>query len=246
MPDATAYPDIVSNEAWLEARKALLVEEKRVTRERDAVNAMRRRLPMVRVEKDYTFEGPKGALTLRDLFGDARQLFIGHFMFDPEWENGCSSCSHLADEISPAHIRHLADGDTAFAYVSRAPIDKIESYKAKRGWTFPWVSSFGSDFNYDFGATFDPEKGSTTYNYKTEAELVERNLYGVNTDQSSELPGFSVFLRIDDDVFHTYSTYGRGGETFGGAHYMLDMTVWGRRQDFEASPKGWPQAPTYG
>ena len=104
MPDATAYPDIVSKDAWLEARKALLAEEKRITREHDAVNALRRRLPMVRVEKDYTFEGPQGALTLRDLFGDAHQLFVGHFMFDPEWENGCSSCTHLADEISPKHL----------------------------------------------------------------------------------------------------------------------------------------------
>ncbi|MEO0697808.1 MAG: DUF899 domain-containing protein [Pseudomonadota bacterium] len=245
MTDATAYPDIVSKDAWLQARKALLEEEKRITRQRDKVNAMRRRLPMVRVDRDYTFEGPEGALSLRDLFGDARQLFIGHFMFDPDWDKGCSSCTHLADEISPMHLRHLRDGNTAFTYVSRAQIDKIEAYKAKHGWTFPWVSSFGSDFNYDFGVTLDRSKAPVGYNYKNEAEM-EAAGWSPADGETAEMPGFSTFVRRGDEVFHTYSTYARGCEQFGGAHYMLDMTVWGRQQDFEDSPEGWPQSPTYG
>lgn len=245
MTEAKAYPDIVSRDTWLEARKALLTEEKKLTRHRDQINAMRRRLPMVRVDKDYTFEGPEGALSLRDLFGETRQLLIGHFMFDPSWENGCSSCTHLADEISPAHLRHLNDSNTAFAYVSRAPIDKIEAYKAKQGWTFPWVSSFGSDFNYDFGVTLDRSKAPVGYNYKSEAEMAAAGWTPAD-GESAEMPGFSTFVRRGKEVFHTYSTYARGCEQFGGAHYMLDMTVWGRQQDFEDSPQGWPQKPTYG
>ena len=244
-PKAEAYPPVVIREAWLAARKDLLAREKQLTRDRDALNAARRRLPMVKVDKDYVFEGPAGAVRLVDLFDGLNQLIVGHFMFDPDWADGCSSCTHLADEISPGHIRHLREGDTAFAYVSRAPIAKIEAYKAKRGWTFPWVSSFGSDFNYDFGVTLDRAKAPVGYNYKSEQELAESGL-SVADGQSVEAPGFSAFLRIGNGVFHTYSTYARGGEAIGGAHYLLDLTVWGRQQDFEDSPPGWPQRPTYG
>ncbi|MFQ6546364.1 DUF899 domain-containing protein [Aestuariibius sp. 2305UL40-4] len=245
MAEATKYPEIVSQDKWLTARMTLLAEEKALTRQRDAVAARRRRLPMVRIEKDYAFEGPSGPLSLADLFGGHSQLFLGHFMFDPDWDEGCSSCTHLADEISDGHIRHLADSNTAFTYVSRAPIAKIEAYKAKRGWTFPWVSSFGSDFNYDFGVTLDPAKGATSYNYKTRDELAADG-FTLTEGKPAETPGFSAFLKVGDDIFHTYSTFARGCEAFGGAHYILDMTVWGRQQSFEDSPEGWPQNPTYG
>lgn len=246
MPDATAYPDIVSREVWLDARKALLEDEKALTRQHDAVAAKRRRLPMVRIDKAYRFEGPDGPLSLLDLFDGQRQLFVGHFMFDPDWDAGCSSCTHLADEIAPADLRHLRDSNTAFAYVSRAPIAKIEAYKAKHGWTFPWVSSHGSDFNYDFGVTLDRAKGPVSYNYKTEDELARQDNFTLDKGQSAEVPGFSAFLRVGDEVFHTYSTFARGCEAFGGSHYILDLTVWGRQQSFEDSPEGWPQSPTYG
>ncbi|MEM9011380.1 MAG: DUF899 family protein [Pseudomonadota bacterium] len=242
---ATAHPDIVSREDWLRARRDLLDEEKALTRARDAVAARRRRLPMVKVEREYTFTGPRGPLSLRDLFGGQERLFLGHFMFAPDWQEGCASCTHLADEISDGHLRHLAENDTAFAYVSRAPIEKIEAYKATRGWRFAWVSSHGSDFNYDFGVTLDRSRDATEYNYKSEEALAAMGLT-LADGQSMELPGFSAFLRIDEEVFHTYSTYARGGEAIGGSHYILDMTVWGRRQSFEDSPPGWPQAPTYG
>ena len=245
MAKATAYPDIVPHAAWLDARKALLEEEKALTRARDALNAKRRRLPMVRIEKDYRFEGPAGTLSLLDLFDGHDQLFIGHFMFDPDWDRGCSSCTHLADEIAEASVRHLRDANTAFAYISRAPIAKIEAYKAEHGWTFPWVSSYGSDFNYDFGVTLDPSKGAVSYNFKSEAELAQDG-FRMQDGEPMELPGFSAFLRAGDDVFHTYSTYARGCEAFGSSHYILDLTVWGRQQDFEDSPEGWPQSPTYG
>ena len=145
-------PDVVSRDEWLAARKDLLAKEKDLTRRRDALNAERRRLPMVRIQKDYRFEGPDGEATLLQLFEGRRQLMVGHFMFDPSWEDGCPSCSAGADEVAPGLLAHLHVRDTTLAYVSRAPLQKIKRYKAKKGWTFPWYSSFGSDFNYDFHA----------------------------------------------------------------------------------------------
>src|SRR3954454_21458496 len=150
-----SLPDVVSREEWLVARKELLVREKAATRARDALNADRRRLPMVLVDKDYRFEGPDGEVGLADLFEGRRQLVVQHFMFDPSWDDGCPSCTAGADENAPKMREHLAVRDTTFAAISRAPIDKIERYKAKKGWTFPWVSSFGSPFNYDYQATVD-------------------------------------------------------------------------------------------
>ena len=140
-------PRIVSQDEWTSARKDLLAREKQFTRQRDALSADRRRLPMVRIEKEYVFEGPEGKASLIDLFEGRRQLIVGHFMFDPSWEEGCPSCSAGADEVSDGLLRHLYTRDTTFVYVSRAPLEKIEAYKASKGWTFPWYSSYGSDSN---------------------------------------------------------------------------------------------------
>src|SRR5680860_649970 len=243
----TGLPPIVTRDAWLAARKALLAKEKEITSARDAVNAERRRLPMVEVDKDYVFQGPAGKASLRDVFEGRRQLIVYHFMFDLRWENGCPSCTHLADEVSPGHLTHLRRSDVGFACVSRAPLAKLEAYKARKGWTFPWFSSYGGEFNYDFHVTLVESVAPVVYNYRTPAEHEQAGTsYYLIGAQPIELPGFSVFLRDDDRVFHTYSTYGRGGEMGGGSHYLLDLTVYGRQQDWEDSPEGWPQKPTYG
>jgi predicted dithiol-disulfide oxidoreductase (DUF899 family) len=232
-------PDIVSREEWRAARTDLLAREKQLTRERDALNADRRRLPMVRVDKEYLFEGPEGKATLPDLFEGRRQLMVSHFMFDPSWEDGCPSCTAGADEMSDGLRAHLDRRDTRLVYVSRAPLEKIERYKAKKGWRFPWYSSFGSDFNYDFHVTLDGSVTPVEYNYKSEAELAQdAAARGYPAwEQPFELHGLSCFLRAGDDVFHTYSTYGRGVEMLGGSYYYLDLTALGRQEDWE-EPKG--------
>ncbi|HYZ05478.1 MAG TPA: DUF899 domain-containing protein [Rubrobacter sp.] len=217
-------PRVVSRDEWLAARKDLLAREKELTRQRDAMSAERRRLPMVRIEKQYVFEGPDGKASLLDLFEGRRQLIVGHFMFDPSWEEGCPSCSAGADEISSGLLRHLHVRDTTFVYVSRAPLGKIEAYKASKGWTFPWYSSYGSDFNYDFHATLDASVAPVEYNFRTMDDQDE---------QSAEVPGRSSFLREGDSVFHTYSVYARGLETVGGSYYFLDETALGRQEDWE-------------
>ena len=233
-----SLPQIASREEWLAARKALLAEEKRLTRQRDALNAERRRLPMVEIEKPYVFQGPDGELGLLDMFDGRRQLILGHFMFAPSWEDGCPSCSAGADEVSDGLLRHLHARDTTLVYVSRAPLEKIEAYKAKKGWTFPWYSSYGSDFNYDFHVTMDESVAPIEYNYKTPAEHREAGTaYYFEGDQPSEQPGTSYFLRVDDRVFHTYSTFGRGAEATGGSYYFLDLTALGRQEEWE-EPKG--------
>ncbi len=243
--DPLAHPDIVSRAEWTAARKALLEEEKAFTKQRDALNARRRRLPMVRVEKDYRFHTPDGEKSLLDLFDGKRQLWVQHFMFHPDWEDGCPSCTHLADEISGMQVRHLADSDMAFVMVSRAPLEKLERWRKKRGWTHRWVSSKGSDFNYDFHVTLNPAVAPVTYNFKSR-EVLESDGMSFEDGKAVEVPGSSLFLRVGDDVFHTYSTFARGGEAIGGSHYMLDLSAYGRQQDFEDSPEGWPQEPTYG
>jgi predicted dithiol-disulfide oxidoreductase (DUF899 family) len=234
-----ALPNEVSPEAWLAARKELLEREKELTRVRDRLNADRRRLPMVRVEKDYVFDGPQGRVNLVELFDGCRQLILQHFMFDPDWEDGCPSCSELADELAPGLFEHLRARQTAFAAVSRAPLAKIESYKERRGWTFPWYSSFGSEFNYDFYATVDDSVAEPVVNYRTRSEWREegKSNYWAETEGSHEVPGFSCFLRDGDDVFHTYSTFARGGEVLGGGYAFLDLTALGRQEDWE-EPKG--------
>jgi predicted dithiol-disulfide oxidoreductase (DUF899 family) len=227
-----SLPQVVSRDEWLVARKELLAKEKAATRARDALNAERRRLPMVEIEKDYVFEGPDGKASLLDLFEGRRQLIVDHFMFDPTWDDGCPSCSGRVDQYG--NLAHLHARDTTMAVVSRAPLAKIEPFKARQGWTFPWYSSYGSDFNYDFHVTLDEAVTPVEYNYRDRAELVES---GAPPDLKGELHGTSVFLRDGDRVFHTYSTYGRGTEQVGGTHYYLDMTALGRQEDWE-EPRG--------
>ncbi len=233
-----SLPEIVTREEWLVARKQLLAREKELTRVRDALSADRRRLPMVRIEKDYVFEGPDGQVSLRDLFDGRRQLIVRHFMFDPSWDDGCPSCSAAADELSDGLFEHLHTRDTTMVTVSRAPLAKLEDYRRRKGWTFPWYSSHGSDFNYDFGVTLDETVAPLEYNYRGKAEHEQAGTgYYFEGEQPLELPGLSVFLRVGDDVFHTYSQHARGGEAVGGSYYYLDLTALGRQEDWE-EPKG--------
>ncbi len=231
-----SLPQVVSKEEWLAARKELLAEEKAMTRARDTLNTKRRELPMVRIDKDYVFEGPDRKAELLDLFEGRRQLIVQHFMFDPSWDAGCPSCSAAADEISKGLLEHLHARETTLAAVSRAPIDKIERYKASKGWTFPWYSSFDSDFNYDFHVTIDASVAPVMWNYRTVDELEQHGM-GWMAEGSSEQPGYSMFLRDGDAIFHTYSMYARGAEMLGGSYYFLDLTALGRQEDWEA-PKG--------
>jgi predicted dithiol-disulfide oxidoreductase (DUF899 family) len=234
-------PKVVSHEEWNEARKKLLDAEKKLTRARDRLNVKRRKLPMVKVEKDYKFDSVNGKVGLSDMFEGRLQLLMQHFMFDPEWEDGCPSCTAGADEISDGFLEHIAKRDTTFCAVSRAPIEKIERYKEKRGYTFAWYSSFGSDFNYDFHVTIDPSKTPVEYNFRNADELKETGSGWMLESGSSEQPGHSVFLRVGDDVYHTYSMYARGAEWFGGSYAALDLTPLGRQEDWEL-PKGRSQA----
>ena len=225
-----AFPEVVSREQWLEARRRLLVEEKNETRRRDALNAERRRLPMVRIEREYVFDGPQGPAALAALFGDSRQLIIQHIMFGPGWEAACPTCTNAVDELSDGLLAHLRARDTAFALVSRAPLAKLEAYRASRGWTAPWYSSYGSDFNYDFQVTLDETKGQVSYNYRPEPGLL-------GSEQSTEMPGHSCFLRDGSEIFHTYSTYGRGNEYTPSLYTLLDLTALGRQEAWE-EPEG--------
>ncbi|MBD3897277.1 DUF899 domain-containing protein [Halomonas sp. ML-15] len=237
------HPSIASRSDWLAARKALLEREKALTREMDAVNAARRRLPMVRLDKPYAFDGPNGKTRLLDLFEGRRQLIIYHFMFDPEWEKGCGGCTGLVKSLGDLSL--LGERNTSFALVSRAPLAKIEAYKADQGWRWPWVSSYGSDFNYDFHVTLDSAIAPPQYNYRGQAELESRCSEEPHFTKG-ECHGLSVFFHLDGEVFHTYSTYARGCESLTDAYALLDRTPYGRQEDFEDSPQGWPQRPTYG
>jgi predicted dithiol-disulfide oxidoreductase (DUF899 family) len=231
-------PQVVSREEWLAARKVFLAKEKELTRQRDALAAERRRLPIVKIDKKYLFEGPDGETSLVDLFEGRRQLIVYHFMFSPEWDDGCPSCSAGADEVSKGLLEHLHSRETTLAYVSRSPFPKLEAYKAKKGWIFPWYSSYGSDFNYDFHVTLDESVAPIMYNYRTKAEHEQVGTsYYVEGEQPIERHGHSCFLRDGNDVFHTYSMYGRGAETVGGSYYFLDLTALGRQENWE-EPKG--------
>jgi len=216
---AVNLPQVVSQAEWEAARAKLLAKEKEATRARDALAAERRRLPMVQIDKDYVFEGPGGKVSLLDLFAGCRQLIVYHFMFAPGvggWpEAGCVGCSSFVDHIG--HLAHLHARGTSLVLVSRAPLANIERYKKRLGWTVPWFSSFGSDFNVDFGLTTD--KG--------------------------EDHGLSVFLRDGDDVYRTYFTSKRGCETLGSTWTFLDLTPLGRQENWEDSPAGRPQTPPY-
>ena len=230
-------PRIATRDEWLAARTALLVEEKELTRRRDALNAKRRELPMVEITEDYVFEGPDGPARLLDLFEGRPQLIVYHFMFDPSWEDGCSSCTAGTDELSPGFFEHLHTRDTSYALVSRAPLEKLERWKEKRGWDIPWYSSYGSDFNYDFGVTIDESVRPGAYNFRTKAEYEAMGSDFFEYDQPFEMPGRSCFLTVDGRVFHTYSQYARGLESTGGSYYFLDLTALGRQEDWE-EPKG--------
>jgi predicted dithiol-disulfide oxidoreductase (DUF899 family) len=230
-------PRITSREEWLAARKDLLHREKELTQQRDTLSAERRNLPMVEITKDYEFDGPKGPARLLDIFDGRPQLIIYHFMFDPEWDDGCPSCTAGTDEIAPGFLEHLHTRDTSYALVSRAPLEKLERWKEQRGWDIPWYSSFGSDFNYDFGVTIDESVRPAEYNFRTKAEFEAMGSDFFAADQPFEMPGRSCFLAVDDRVFHTYSQYARGLESTGGSYYFLDLTALGRQEDWE-EPKG--------
>jgi len=237
------HPPVVTRDEWLSKRKELLEQEKQHTRELDRVNAMRRRLPMVQLEKNYEFNGTDGRMRLADLFDGRHQLIVYHFMFDPDWDKGCSGCTSFVDALGDLSM--LQKRDTNFVAVSRAPLAKLEKYKTERGWSIPWYSSFGSDFNYDFHVTIDESVASPQYNYRDEEELKQRS--GEEPwFVKGEVHGLSVFFRMGDDVFQTYSTYARGCEGLTDAYSLLDRTPYGRQEDFEDSPEGWPQKPTYG
>lgn len=237
----TAMPPVATREEWLAKRKELLAEEKELTKHDDRVNAMRRRLPMVKLDKTYEFDSPEGKITLLDLFEDKRQLLVYHFMFDPAWEEGCPGCTGFADALGDLSM--LGERNTAFAMISRAPLEKLEKYKAEKGWKERWVSSFGSDFNYDFHVTLDEAKAPMEYNYKDKEQLLKNSRSG---DITGEYHGMSVFFRDGEDLYHTYSSYARGTENLTNSYELLDVTPYGRQEDFEDSPEGWPQKPTYG
>ncbi len=218
-------PQTVSREEWLAARKKFLAKEKEETKRRDALRAERSNLPMVEVEKGYVFDRPDGEATLLDMFEGRRQLIVQHFMFDPEWEDGCPSCTYALDDFGD--ISHLHEPDTSYAVVSRAPLEKLESWKRRKGWTIKWYSSFGSDFNYDFHASIDGSVVPVYVNYRTAEELEEA---GIPSDMKGEIPGYSVFLRDGDRVFHTYSTYARGVELLNSSTQFIDLTPLGRQE----------------
>jgi len=214
----TEHPKIVSRDEWLAARRELLAKEKQLTHQRDEISAARRALPWVRVEKQYVFDGPGGKQTLADLFGGRSQLVVYHFMFGPEWKEGCPSCSFVMDHTD-GMLPHLAQRDVAFAAISRAPFGKIEAFRNRMGWRFPWLSSNASDFNQDYHVSF-PRGEKVYYNFEM-------------TDfPSDEGPGISVFCKDrEGQIFHTYSTYGRGTETLMGTYNCLDLVPKGRDED---------------
>jgi predicted dithiol-disulfide oxidoreductase (DUF899 family) len=216
---STVNHPVASKDRWIAERKALLAREKELMRLGDQIARERRALPWVRVDKDYVFDGPEGRRTLAELFEGRRQLLVQHFMFGPGWEQGCPSCSFMADHIDGMTV-HLSHRDVTLLVVSRAPLADIERFRRRMGWQFKWVSSHASDFNHDFRVSFTPEeaaKGEVDYNY------------GMRPFQSEELPGISVFCKNDvGDVFHAYSTYGRGVEVMMGTYHLLDLTPKGR------------------
>jgi predicted dithiol-disulfide oxidoreductase (DUF899 family) len=221
---------VVSHEEWLAARVALLEKEKQFTRMRDEFNAERRKLPWEKVEKEYVFEGPRGRETLSDLFEGRSQLAIYHFMFAPEWNEGCPHCSFWADSFNGIGV-HLAQRDTTLVAISRAPFTKIEAFRKRMSWSFEWVSSGQTDFNYDLGVSFTPEqlrKGPVVYNYRrVEMDITDRE-------------GLSIFARdAEGDVFHTYSTYARGIDLLNTAYNFLDLVPKGRDEDQFESPQDW-------
>jgi predicted dithiol-disulfide oxidoreductase (DUF899 family) len=223
-------PRVVSHLEWLAARKELLAKEKEHTRQSDMLAAERRNLPWMKVEKEYEFDTPSGKKKLADLFEGRSQLVVYHFMFAPEWEEGCPSCSILGDHIDGS-VTHLANRDVTLIAVSRAPIAKIEAFKKRLGWKFKWASSFANDFNWDYHVSFTPEEVAKQEMYYT---------YETQPFPAEEAPGISVFYKDENgQVFHTYSTYGRGGEAMMGVYTYLDVTPRGRHEEGLAFPMAW-------
>ena len=208
-------PRVVPRDEWRKAHDEIRAQEKAFTRQHDALAARRRELPMVAVEKEYRFEGPEGNVSLLDLFEGRSQLIIYHFMFHPNWDEGCDGCSWFVDGV--AHPAHLHSRDVSMALVSRAPLEKLEAYRERMGWSLPWYSSAGSDFNYDFNATVG----------------------------DSEHHHLSVFIRDGEGIFHTYQTGARGVERLGTTFSLLDLVPYGRQEKWEESPAGWPQGDPY-
>lgn len=225
MPETSAtMPKTASRSDWLAARKKLLEKEKRLMRERDSLNEERRRLPMVAIDKDYVFEGPRGQVKLIDLFDGHRQLIIYHFMFDPAWEKACPGCTGFVNDIPD--LARLHEHETSFAVISRAPQAKLTAYAVAMGWDIPLYSSFGCDFNYDFHVTSDEKVAPAEYNYRPRAEHLKN---GETWFADGEHHGISVFLRDGERVFHTYSTYARGVEPLVPVLHYLDLTPLGRQ-----------------
>jgi predicted dithiol-disulfide oxidoreductase (DUF899 family) len=218
---------VVSPEDWRKHRMELLYKEKELVRLKDALSEQRRQLPVTKVAKNYVFDGLDGAVDFAELFGPHDQLITYHFMFSPDWDEGCPHCSHCADNFQGAVI-HLAARNTAFTAISRAPVSKIYKFRKQMGWTFPWHSSFGSDFNYDFQVTLDRARGAVTHNYQA------------MLDFEGENSGVSCFYRSDGEIYHTYSTYARGLDSLLNTYNYLDLTILGRQED--KSPDGYPQA----
>jgi predicted dithiol-disulfide oxidoreductase (DUF899 family) len=231
-------PRISTRDEWRAARRELLAKEKALTRTRDALNTERRNLPMVAVDQEYVFDGPSGRATLLDLFEGRQQLIVYHFMFQPDWDDGCPSCTAGVDEVAPGFLDHLHIRDTTYALVSRAPSEKLERYKSKRGWSLPWWSTDDGAFSYDFGATIDSSRGFDEYNFRTLEDYARMGHESMQTaDQPYDMPGQSCFLRLEDQIFHTYSVFARGLEGTGGSYYFLDNTALGRQEEWE-EPKG--------
>ena len=223
-------PQIVSQTEWLRARQELLAQEKKFTRERDELSRQRRAMPWLEVTKPYQFDTPSGRKSFGDLFAGNSQLIVYHFMFHPDWTAGCKSCSYWADNYDGA-IDHLAARDTALVAISRAPLDKLEAFRQRMGWRFPWASAVGDDFNHDFGVSF------------TKDEIASKEKlynYGTRAFNGEDAPGISVFIKdASRKIFHTYSTYSRGLDMLNGAYHLLDLTPKGRDEDTLAHPMSW-------
>jgi predicted dithiol-disulfide oxidoreductase (DUF899 family) len=222
--------EVVSQDAWLRARRELLAKEKELTRLRDELSESRRQLPWVKIDKPYVFDGPNGKETLGDLFAGRRQLIVQHFMFAPDWDAGCKSCSFWADNFNGI-TAHLNQRDVTFVAISRAPLKTLEAFEGRMGWKFKWLSSLGSDFNFDFGVSATPEeisKGQVTYNYASRKPF------------SPEMPGLSVFYKDDDGtIYHTYSCYARGLDMLNAAYHLLDLVPKGRDEAALSYPMAW-------
>lgn len=232
------HPRVASREEWLKARLDLLAQEKELTRARDRINTARRDLPMVRIDEPYTFESPDGPKALLDLFDGRQQLIIYHFMW--LWEKGepldepCKGCSSFADQIARGHLTTLRSRQTNLVLVSRAPLTKITPFKRRMGWDIPWYSSAGTSFNREFGVTIDPAVPPLVYNYKTKEEHAQAGTsYYFDSPEPFDLHGLSCFLRKGDEVYHTYSSYGRGVEDVIGPLRLLDQTALGRQEEWE-------------